>query len=172
MSSTPHPSPSDRPSVVLLEALTQRLAAEIKLDLSAEAIAAQAGMDVAEVAALPPLTPEQEAQLDRNIWQPVAESCISHVLHVLFDEAKGASNCPRVVRFVDEDIDAIVRTHIAAPFQARHFGLDDARRRRAAELTAELFCDRLRFTQSTPFDCDGQTYVLHRDGDALIVQAQ
>lgn len=172
MSSNPNSSPSDRPSAVLLDALIARLAAEIKFDYSDKAIAAVAGVDVATVAALPPIDPAQEARLDRITWQSVAESCISHVLHVLFDDAGDPNNLGRTSHFVDEDINAIAAAQIAAPFQAKHFGLDDAPRHRAAELTAEIFRDRSRFTKITRFDCDGRTYVFRRDGDALVVQAQ
>lgn len=155
----------------LADALIARLAAEITLDRSDEAIAAVTGRPVAEIAALPKLDAVQEAQADRIVWQSVAESCIGAMVHVLFDVARRDPSGLQT-RFVDEDLQRIAAAHISAPFCAGRFGLDSSDQHKAAELTVELFRDRSRFAQPTFFDCDGRTYVVQRSDDELFVLAR
>ncbi|MDO8621972.1 MAG: hypothetical protein Q7R80_01965 [bacterium] len=171
MAAQPTPSASDQSTrnfAALSDALIARLAAEIPLDQSDAALAQAAGVDVAEVAKLPPLDPEQERQLVRITWQSVAESCISSMVHALFDAA--AKNQGQT-RFVDEDLERIAAAHISAPFCAGRFGLDASQQHKAAELTVEIFRDRTRFADRTFFNMDGRVYRVERINAGLFVNA-
>ena len=154
----------------LKQALEARLAKEIVFPKeSLEEIAVRIGMDLAVVRALPPLSTEDEAAVAHVVWAPVAQSCVVRFLHAIFDEAE-YEVVASGVRYTDEDLATLAIAKIAAP---RHqwSGLpDSATRRKAADLTTELFCDRSRFTEPTPFTVDGKQFTLHRDGDVLVVQ--
>ncbi|MBI4449472.1 hypothetical protein HY634_00250 [Candidatus Uhrbacteria bacterium] len=174
MAPQPSPSVEDQSTenyAALADALIARLAAEIPLDRSNEELARASGRTVAEIAAFPPLDAEQERQIDRITWQSPAHSCISAMVHVLFDAARQDPSGLQT-RFVDEDLERIAAAHISAPFSARHFGLDAPQLHRAAELTVELFRDRARFADPTFFTMDGLVYIVQRRDDDLFVLAR
>ncbi|MDP3771265.1 MAG: hypothetical protein Q8R16_03120 [bacterium] len=156
MAPQPTPSASEQSTqnfAALSDALIARLAAEIPLDKS------------------PPLSAEQERQIDRIAWQSVAESCISSMVHVLFDAARQDLSGLQT-RFVDEDLERIAAAHIAAPFNAGRFGLSAAEQHQAAALTVEIFRDRTRFAVPTFFVMDGLLYIVQRSDDELFVLAR
>ena len=163
-----------RPDVVHTEALrtalADRLAAEFPLRAheQMEIEAAIRGELGDAAASSPPLSAGDRAEVNRSAWRPVVYGCVVSMLHHLFAQV---FEVEASADFCDEDLRLYAAAAIAAPFHAQRFGLDDSNRQRAAELTAELFCDRARFLEVTRFRQNNYDFDVIRRGDVLSISS-